>query len=529
MGQDRLTYDKNADAATGATGPTVGYEGGTVKVAENGFTRPGFRFTGWNTQPDGEGTGYDEGANYALTDGDDVLYAQWERIATPLTPKAVSLVAYEGGAGSSANPYDALPEPVWRFEAEGWTLYVDGVKQDPDAAAFQWGYFAAGSETEQISAAQKGVYELHAWPLEGDPEVVAQDSDGSWYILDLGGDTEVVDEEDRAVTVSVRDVVNGKEAEELSAEVLKPVVAGGGHAAAARAVCAEGGAHAHVAERTGFEKNGIDGLPVADPSQVSLLYDDLIPNVLGGADRMGALDEKARAAVGGEFASGGYGKDFKYLDLVDKSDGNLWVATADGSDTTVFIPYRGDMTADKTISGVRFTGLTRDYTVGGTDDDVDAAVSASSAFELDVVKSDGGITFTIPSGQFGPIELMWVGDSGGEGPDIPNPPVTDPDEPDDPDIPDEPDTPDEPDNPDEPDTPEPDEPDTPEEPDEPDTPDTPEPSEPSTPEPSEPTKPSNPEATIPQTGDALTIAAALSALAGTGVIGAGVAARRRRE
>lgn len=520
MGQDQLTYDKNADAAKGATGPTVGYEGETVTVAENGFNRPGFRFTGWNTQPDGEGTGYAPDDNYALTDGDDVLYAQWECAAAEMAPKATSLVAYEGGEGSSANPDDALPEPVWRFEAENWTLYVNGVRQAPGASAFQWGYFAAGSETEQTNAAQKGVYELHAWPLEDDPEVVAKGSDGSWYILDLDGDTTVVDEDGNAVTVSVRDVVNGEEAEELSEEVLKPVVAGGGHAAVTRAACAEGGAHAHVASGAGFEKNGIDGLPVADPSKVSLLYDELIPNVLGGADRMGALDEKARAAVGGEFASGDYGKAFKYLDLVDKSDGNLWVATADGSDTTVFIPYSGDMTADKTISAVRFTGLTRDYTVGGTDDDVDAAVSASSAIELDVVKSDGGITFTVPSGQFGPIELMWAGDSGAEDPDIPNPPVIDPDEPDDPDTPDTPDTPDEPDTPDTPDTPEP---------DQPDVPDTPEPGEPGTTgTPSEPAKPADPGATIPRTGDPLAAVAALGALAGAGAIGAGAALRRRR-
>lgn len=520
MGQDQLTYDKNADAATGATGPTVGYEGGTVKVAGNGFTRLGYEFAGWNTQRDGKGIDYAPDADYILTGGEDVLYAQWERVATPLAPKAVSLVAYEGGEGSTANPDDALPEPVWRFEAEGWTLYVNGVKQDQGAAAFQWGYFAAGSETEQTFAAKKGVYKLRAWPLEGDPEVVAQGSDGKWYILDLDGDTTVVDEADNAVTVSVRDVVNGEEAEALSTEVLKPVVDGGGHAAVTRAACAEGGAHAHVAVGTGFEKNGIDGLPVADPSKVSLLYDDLIPNVLGGADRMGALDEKARAEVGGEFASGDYGKDFKYLDLVDKSDGNLWVATADGSDTTVFIPYSGDMTADKTISVVRFTGLTRDYTVGGSDGDVDAAVSASSATELDVTKSDGGITFTIPSGQFGPIELMWTGDSGAEGPDIPNPPVIDPDEPGDPDTPDTPDTPDEPDTPDTPDTPEP---------DQPDVPDTPEPGEPGTTgTPSEPAKPADPGATIPRTGDPLAAVAALVALAGAGAIGAGAALRRRR-
>ncbi|MBQ8996505.1 InlB B-repeat-containing protein, partial [Candidatus Saccharibacteria bacterium] len=63
----------------------------TVKIAERGvatniisnsFTRDGYTFTGWNTEPDGSGTAYTEGqsvTNLAAADESFILYAQWER------------------------------------------------------------------------------------------------------------------------------------------------------------------------------------------------------------------------------------------------------------------------------------------------------------------------------------------------------------------------------------------------------------------------------------------------------------------
>lgn len=320
---------------------------------------------------------------------------------------------------------------------------------------------------------------------------------------------------------------------------------------AADGACDTSEAHTHVADGTTFEINGIDGLEVADDANISLLFDDFIPDVLGQSDRMDVLDGKARTAAGGAFVtSENVETEFRYMDLVDTTNGNVWVAPANESVVTVFMPYTDSMTAESEIAVVYFDNLTRDYTVDLESADLDEEVATTTAHSLTVTKADGGIVFEVPYREFGPFEIMWMNEAEEpDDPDTPKPPVIDSDEPGKPDpdpakpdTPDEPDTPepDDPDEPDEPDTPERDEPDTPDEPDEsdtpdtpepdePDTPDTPEPGEPNKPEPSEPAKPSNPEATIPQTGDALTIAAALSALAGTGVIGAGVVSRRRRK
>lgn len=75
----------------------------------NGYTRKGFRFTGWNTEPDGTGTFYADGAqilnltalNYDMAvprTGTVVLYAQWERVDSSLFFDA------KGGIYGGENP-----------------------------------------------------------------------------------------------------------------------------------------------------------------------------------------------------------------------------------------------------------------------------------------------------------------------------------------------------------------------------------------------------------------------------------------
>lgn len=77
LNEDALYYEGNG-ATGGQTKETKGDLHATVKVSENGFTRPGYKFTGWNTKQDGTGTSYKKGDNFQLTNGDDILYAQWE-------------------------------------------------------------------------------------------------------------------------------------------------------------------------------------------------------------------------------------------------------------------------------------------------------------------------------------------------------------------------------------------------------------------------------------------------------------------
>lgn len=72
-----LSYDANGGAGTMSA--ETGVAGTTVTVAQNGFTRDNYTFTGWNTQADGKGAAYKPGDSFTLTDKDTVLYAQWSK------------------------------------------------------------------------------------------------------------------------------------------------------------------------------------------------------------------------------------------------------------------------------------------------------------------------------------------------------------------------------------------------------------------------------------------------------------------
>ena len=72
-----LSYDANG--GMGTMSAEAGVAGTTVTVAQNGFTRDNYTFTGWNTQADGKGDAYKPGDSFTLTDKDTVLYAQWSK------------------------------------------------------------------------------------------------------------------------------------------------------------------------------------------------------------------------------------------------------------------------------------------------------------------------------------------------------------------------------------------------------------------------------------------------------------------
>ncbi len=74
LGEYTVTFDANGGEGT-MSAQTVDQDL-SVTLTENGFTRSGHCFAGWNTNPDGSGTAYADGASVTLT-GDLLLYAQW--------------------------------------------------------------------------------------------------------------------------------------------------------------------------------------------------------------------------------------------------------------------------------------------------------------------------------------------------------------------------------------------------------------------------------------------------------------------
>ena len=120
--QYRVQYDANCDRYGGYMRNSIHmyqnaevYEGSPVTpethLSWNSYLRTGYVFTGWNTEPDGTGTGYADGEEvWNLTDcdyhidpkaGTVVLYAQWRKVESTLyiDPNGGK---YQGNAGVTA-------------------------------------------------------------------------------------------------------------------------------------------------------------------------------------------------------------------------------------------------------------------------------------------------------------------------------------------------------------------------------------------------------------------------------------------
>ncbi|MDD6955948.1 MAG: InlB B-repeat-containing protein, partial [Solobacterium sp.] len=128
---DTLTYKSNFDDTYYHS--ETGNAGTSLIVLDNMFLRSGYTFTGWNTKADGNGTAYTVGSSYQLSDGDDVLYAQWSLnpvlIDTSITYKS------NGGNGTDQvyNGYvddnvSVIDNPFDRngYTFTGWNTRVDG-------------------------------------------------------------------------------------------------------------------------------------------------------------------------------------------------------------------------------------------------------------------------------------------------------------------------------------------------------------------------------------------------------------------
>ena len=74
-----VTYDKNADDATGTMEPQSVIKGFDVTLRENEYELEGYTFTGWNTEADGTGTRYENGAHIDELNAGLTLYAQWAK------------------------------------------------------------------------------------------------------------------------------------------------------------------------------------------------------------------------------------------------------------------------------------------------------------------------------------------------------------------------------------------------------------------------------------------------------------------
>lgn len=93
--------------ASGSTASTQATDGIHATVASNGYSRPGYTFTGWNTLANGLGTSYAPGTSITYTNYDDAysldLYAQWKEDTATVTYAAATGGKVGLGTNGSAN------------------------------------------------------------------------------------------------------------------------------------------------------------------------------------------------------------------------------------------------------------------------------------------------------------------------------------------------------------------------------------------------------------------------------------------
>ena len=137
-----ITFDKNADDATGTMDVQAVTANEPTKLNANAFNRINYEFEGWTTNPDGTGDRYaDQGT--VTTDKTLTLYAKWKQIAYAITYDAnggggTQMAQQNVTIGNTAtirdNAYNAKPDEVFAYwEDQNGTHYNPGDKIEPTA------------------------------------------------------------------------------------------------------------------------------------------------------------------------------------------------------------------------------------------------------------------------------------------------------------------------------------------------------------------------------------------------------------
>lgn len=134
-----LAYDANYEGTTEHQYDERAYAPGSDATVRDGlFHRPGYRFTGWNTEKDGSGKTYESGDALTMNKS-QVLYAQWERDDTPTTPDNPDTPSRPANpttpsatpAGTAVSDNQPAPEPEKALPQTG----DDSLKQIAAAAS----------------------------------------------------------------------------------------------------------------------------------------------------------------------------------------------------------------------------------------------------------------------------------------------------------------------------------------------------------------------------------------------------------
>jgi len=141
-----IIFNANGGTGAGVTQEVTRTEAADLKeMSEIGFTKTGYHFTGWNTQEDGNGTPYADGASITVsaTDEAPVLYAQWAANTYTITyhanggeekdPLTTSAATYDSAVAFTDVVYTRTGYSFkgWAGTTDATDVYADNDEEHP--------------------------------------------------------------------------------------------------------------------------------------------------------------------------------------------------------------------------------------------------------------------------------------------------------------------------------------------------------------------------------------------------------------
>ena len=152
-----------------------------------------------------------------------------------------------------------------------------------------------------------------------------------------------------------------------------------------------------LADDVSFRLNDMDVMVAREG--VRLLFDGIIEHNTSGVSSTQLLINRANEVLGGSSDSRRY--EAKYLDLVDTSNGNAWVAA--DKDITVYWPLPAGTGWSTNFTLLHFEGLHREMGV----DDVAGRINSCTVTSVPIENTGTHIKFTVSRAGFSPFILVW--------------------------------------------------------------------------------------------------------------------------
>lgn len=114
----RVGFDSNG--GSGTVPPQIsGETGENLDLRTEPLTKPGYQFTGWNTQSNGQGDSYPAAPGQFLPGGTTTLFAQWTNLFPDPPGKPTTVITGVGSVAVTVTPPDAGPT------ADSYTVSAD--------------------------------------------------------------------------------------------------------------------------------------------------------------------------------------------------------------------------------------------------------------------------------------------------------------------------------------------------------------------------------------------------------------------